>query len=204
LTFRSFADYTAGVAPTAAATGDFNGDGTPDVGTASDVGISVLIANTDGTLRAEVQYGTGPATAVATADFDGDGKMDLVDVRRDTNNTVGVYLGRGDGTFQPRIDGPPGSAPVGGTQSSLATADFDGDGKIDVALASSTGKVSVFRGAGTGAFGAPVTYSVQSPWSVKAGDFNGDAKVDLVVASFGAQSVSVFLGKGDGSFAAPV
>jgi hypothetical protein len=202
ISFRSAADYIAGAGPTGAATGDFNGDGITDVAAASSVGISVLLGNADGTLRPEVQYGPGNAVAVAGADLNGDGKLDLVAARPDVN-TVGVYLGLGDGTFQSVIDGPPSATPVLAGQSSVATADFDGDGKIDVALTVSSGKVSIFRGMGTGMLEAPASYSAGGAF-VTAGDVNGDSKIDLVTASLGAGSVNVLLGKGDGAFAAPV
>jgi hypothetical protein len=102
---------------------------------------------------------------------------------------------------------------------SIAVADFNGDGNLDVAVANqcvstascTTGSVSVFLGNGDGTFQAATTYTVSgaNTVSVAVGDLNGDGKPDLVVASQCATStscsggtVSVFLNNGNGTFPA--
>jgi len=70
------------------------------------------------------------------------------------------------------------------------TADFNGDGKLDLVVGGDT--VSILLGNGDGTFQAPVDLGVGG--GVAIGDFNGDGKLDLVV------STTVFLGKGDGTF----
>ena len=85
---------------------------------------------------------------------------------------------------------------------SMATADFNGDGIVDLAVADGgENGVSVLLGEGDGTFGPASRYNTApNPTSVVAGDFNGDTKIDLAIANFGVNSVSVLLGKGDGTF----
>ena len=65
--------------------------------------------------------------------------------------------------------------------------------------------VKIYQGTGTGAFSAPVNYSVgSSPIFIAVGDVNGDGNLDLIVANINSQNVSVLLGKGDGTFNTPV
>src|SRR5437762_12354725 len=103
--FKAAVSYTVGTKPSAAAVGDFNGDGKLDVavvnsGDASvgdNGGLSILIGNGDGTLKsaANVPPGTKPL-AVAVADPNGDGKTDLV--LADSSGS-GIPLGNGDSTL---------------------------------------------------------------------------------------------------------
>jgi hypothetical protein len=89
-----------------------------------------------------------------------------------------------------------GSFPV-----SVATGDFNGDGKLDLAVANITAGVSVLLGNGDGTFQVPVNYAAGlSSFSVAVGDFNGDGKLDLVVTNENSNNVSVLLGNGDGTF----
>jgi uncharacterized protein (DUF2141 family) len=91
---------------------------------------------------------------------------------------------------------------------SVAIADLNGDGKLDLAIADQgDGNVSVLLNAGDGTFLPQSIYSVgNSPQSIVAVDVNGDGKADLVVANSGlltmtpSNTVSVLLGKGDGTF----
>lgn len=92
----------------------------------------------------------------------------------------------------------------------MTAADFNGDGKLDLAVADyHTQKVSILLGNGLGGFAAPVSYDTgANPSSVVSADFNGDGKLDLALASTplnGSQGnlVSLLLGKGDGTFGTP-
>ncbi len=98
----------------AVAIDDLNGDSRPDIVVVnfcncSRGGISVLLGNGDGTFQSAIAYGSGgyDAYSVAAADVNGHGKPDLLVANEcqdtgcaNTNGSVGVLLGHGDGTFQ--------------------------------------------------------------------------------------------------------
>lgn len=102
------------------------------------------------------------------------------------------------------VPAPMSPFPVGMNPQSITVADFDGDGKLDLAVANNgSNNVSVLRGNGNGSFQAPTNYAAGvEPTSVAAGDLNGDNKSDLVVANYGSANVSVLLNKGNGTFGA--
>src|SRR5262249_43237442 len=81
---------------------------------------------------------------------------------------------------------------------SVAVGDFNGDGVLDLAVASRL--VSIHLGNGDGSFQAARIFPGPTPSSVAVGDFNGDGQLDLAAANQDYMSVSVFLGNGDGSF----
>src|ERR1700687_6227063 len=85
------------------------------------------------------------AQFMATGDFNRDGLLDVVTT--DNNNTVSVLLGNGDGTFQPAVSY---TVPQ---PKNLAVADFNGDGKLDLAIWSNF-SIVVMLGNGDGTFQA--------------------------------------------------
>lgn len=86
------------------------------------------------------------------------------------------------------------------------SADFNGDGNMDLVTANVyANNLSVRLGNGTGTFATAVNYAVgTNPSSIFSADFNGDGKKDLATANFGSNNVSVLLGSGTGTFAAAV
>jgi hypothetical protein len=93
---------------------------------------------------------------------------------------------------------------VGSTPDSVAVADLNGDGKLDLIIANAgSNTVSVLLGNGAGGFASAISFNVGAgPASVAVGDLNGDGKLDLAVANTGSSTVSVLLGNGAGSFGA--
>jgi hypothetical protein len=85
----------------------------------------------------------------------------------------------------------------------FVTADFDGDGKTDLAIPSISGNTDLLLGNGDGTFKNRVSVATgNSCNSLAAGDFNGDGRPDLAVVNDGANTVSIVLGNGDGTFGA--
>lgn len=81
----------------------------------------------------------------------------------------------------------PASFPLGVERdpTSVAVADFNRDGRDDIAVANGqAGTIAVVLGSGTGSFSAPVEFglgSQQAPTALAAGDFNRDGRPDLAV-----------------------
>jgi len=197
----------------AIAVADINGDGIPDIAAANDgyeygaSSVTVLLGNGDGTfttVSASSTVGEGPVGIIA-GDFNGDGKPDLATANF-YDGTVTVLLGNGDGTFTQAASSP---IIVGSFPWTLSTADFNRDGKADLAVANtfytsgSPGTISVLLGNGDGTFipsaDSPVTVG-HSPESAAVGDFNGDGIPDLAAANNNDDTVTILLGAGDGTF----
>ena len=196
--------FATGKSPEAVVSADFNGDGQPDVAAANQGAnsVSILIGNKDATFQPHVDYGVGTnPVAIVAADFNGDGKPDLAVANSGlTPGTVSVLIGNGDGTFVVSV----AAATAGNNPQSIASADVNGDGNIDLVVANfSDNTVSVLLGNGDGTFNQAQSSPAPTgtgPTSVAIGDFNGDGKLDLVTADKSINSISVLLGNGDGTF----
>ena len=102
-------------------------------------------------------------------------------------------------SFSPAVSYPVGTGPL-----AVMTGDFNGDGRLDLAVANqSSNTVSILLGKGDGTFQAAQNFATGAgPQSLAVGDFNGDGKPDLATA--GPAGVSILLNNGNGTFAAPV
>jgi FG-GAP-like repeat len=171
------------------------------------------------------------APSVGSGDLNGDGRPDVVvangcpptsSLPSDCATTpagVSVFLTNADGTL-----GAPHSFRSGGEGSqSVVVGDFNGDGKLDLAVANtcfgasdcSTGGLSILVGDGVGSFLRAHNYRSGGylGTALGIGDFNRDGILDLAVSNYctiGAGTncangeLSVFLGRGDGSFKSPL
>ena len=209
------------------AVADFNGDGNLDIATAAPAFLNnttqvyTLLGLGSAGLAAQAflagQGGFLP-TALVAGDFNNDGKMDIAVlnsakvVGSDNTSTLLVLLGSGANTFTP-VSGIPRD--LSGTKgAAMAMGDFNGDGKVDLAIvhqqASSSnttqGALTILFGNGDGNFseapGSPYLTGNTST-SLAVGDFNNDGIADLAV---GAQadsvhSITLLLGNGAGGFA---
>ncbi len=165
-------------------------------------------------LSAPVIYPGATAVAMAVGDFNGDHKQDLVMATSPTSS-VTVYLGTDrkrrplklrDGIVEGQAAQPADfqtgvAYAVGNYPTSIAVADFNGDGSMDIVTENDLdGTVSVLLGKGDGTFQPAVTYAAGSNLRALAvGDFNGDGNADIAVVGVGT-GVAILLGKGDGTF----
>ena len=182
---------------------DFNGDGKLDVaGVSLGTGLFVFLGNGNGTFAqapgSPAPFPTTTTSLLVVGDFNGDGKLDIA-FGSSSNTTAGpggVFLGKGDGSFQPVISLSTGMNSV----IAIVAKDFNGDGKLDLAVSGDTGSVSetfILLGNGDGTFQPPGSPLPMSGYLAVA-DLNGDGKPDVVIG--GDPFVEVFLGKGDGTF----
>ena len=197
---------------------DVDGDGLEDVVSAlfRPSGLFVEIARPEGGLNRPVSYPTRPgADKVVLADMNNDGRPDAVVSNEgdflDDSGSISILLGLPNGRFTPAVHFNAGVAPT-----SLAAADFNGDGDIDIAVASrgsegspqlpdDDGSVSILLGGGDGSLGAPIVLETAgAPSSILALDLNRDDRVDLAVVRRGAGTLAIRLGQGDGTFATPI
>jgi len=186
--------------------GDFNGDGNLDLAVGN-FGSYATILLGDGTgnftLTSYAGTGYGPGQ-MAVGDFNGDGKLDIAVANscgndsscQSTIGSVSILLGDGTGNFSPAS-----SPAVGDWPTSVAAADFNGDGILDLAVANKhDNTASILLGDGTGNFSlASSSAAGGEPASAVTGDFNGDAIPDLAVADWEG-TVSILLGDGTGNF----
>jgi len=178
------------------ATGDVNGDGKADLvailqGSANagcqTNAVAVLTGLGTGKFKKAVYYPTGSTAQeqiVYLADMNGDGKLDIVTGNAD--GSISVLLNKGNGTFNPGVLNTSLSS-IFNFGTHLTFADFNGDGKMDIAAtayANPPAAVYVLPGNGNGTFGAPIpTATSVTPYTLASADFNTDGKVDLLVTA---------------------
>jgi uncharacterized protein (TIGR03437 family) len=158
---------------------DFNHDGKIDLLTRDINGnLYTYLANGNGTFRQGwTQTEKFQASAAAFGDVDGDGKVDFVTcpgVSSVFSNTCAVFLGNGDGSFHP-ANRAFGQLNVGNGPLAITLADWNGDGKLDLAMG-----LAILLGNGDGTFQAPVTFGPFTSNAPVAVDLNGDGKLDLM------------------------
>jgi hypothetical protein len=151
--------------------------------------ITVLLNQGDGLFWVDVTWtypvGSLPRS-IAAADLDGDGLLDLA-VANSGSGDVSVLLNQTDGTFRDAVSYP--SQIIQSTYwfPYLSSADFNGDGRTDLAILSNPCMVAFLINQGRGTFKDPVTHSLPY-WTdfLIAADLNGDMKTDLAAIGSGA------------------
>ncbi|HET6251264.1 MAG TPA: VCBS repeat-containing protein [Tepidisphaeraceae bacterium] len=209
-TFQPAINHTALASNHAIAVGDFITGGPAAIVTAdntSSTSDNLAICFTDGaghiTAVDPISIGHGGISAIAVGEFTNSGHEDIA-VLSQTDATVTVLKGNGDGTFATPVDFKTGASPT-----SLAIGDFNGDGKIDIVTANSTaGTVSFLAGNGDGTFAAKVDTAVSGsavgggPLKVRVANFTNNGKADLLclLSPGSTGDATILLGQGNGTF----
>jgi hypothetical protein len=186
------------VVPCPTASAYLNGDGRLDAVITGANGIDasvvgVFLGNGDGTFKSEVDY-SGGGSSIALGDINGDGNVDIV-TSGDTANNLSLLFGNGDGTL-----GFPTTVPINESADFVATADFNKDGHLDLAVATGSA-VAILLGNGDGTFQPEIDVSTPAGATALAiADLNGDGNLDIVACSSNSNTVSVLLSTGGTSF----
>jgi hypothetical protein len=191
--------------PRSVVVADFNLDGKPDLATAnlSSNNVTILLGNGSGGFTQPVSSPIaigGFLISVSVGDFNLDGKPDLATANV-LLNSVTILLGDGSGGFTQPAGSP---VAVGNSPNSVAIADFNQDGKPDMAVANyNSNNLTILLGNGNGSFtqsaSSPVGV-VLNPIALSVGDFNQDGKLDLATANDGSNNVTLLSGNGSGGF----
>ncbi len=200
--------YTTGTHPFSVSIGDVDGDGRPEIVTASydPAGVTVLtnrvvnssLDDNSFALKTDLPAGLQPRY-VAMGDLDGDRKADLV-VADQAAGLVSVYRNTSTvgtvnaSSFAPRVDFATGANPQG-----IVIADIDGDNKGDVCVANfGSASVSVLRNTAVAgsitasSFASRVDVATgDAPFSIAASEADGDGKVDLLTCNANPSRISI-------------
>jgi hypothetical protein len=203
--------FPAGQECSDVATGDFNGDGNPDLAIANHgiKTVTVLLGNGKG------QFSLAPGSplsvesnphphGIAVAHFDGDQNADIA-IDSWGENKVLLLFGKGDGMFRsPGAKFEVGKMPY----QRLRTADINHDGNADIVTSNfEASSVSVLLGDGKGGFRRKDFSVPPAPFGVAIEDFNGDHHPDIAIGHYSGQGsdrskngLSVLFGDGRGNF----
>lgn len=192
--------------PKFAALIDLDGDGILDL-IGGRVGFATFKGNGDGTFQAAIEaFTSAPAEMqeYGAADFNHDGIMDIAVSYYNNGppSTIEVFFGNGTGGFSSQLS----VTMSGQSQTTMTTADLNGDGYSDLISVDFTGGLAcVSLNNQNSTFAPAVCYGVGAgPKKILAADVNGDGIQDLITSNSNSTTVSVLLGNGDGTFQAAI
>jgi hypothetical protein len=159
-------------------------------------------------------YNNGSSASIITGDFNNDGILDVVTINgTPTGDVASFFKGLSGGKFSTTpVNSPINVSNQTGIGGPAFGADFNGDGKLDLAIASGPvccgqlGPVTILLGNGDGTFtmGESITVNTGSGTgqaaAIALADFNGDHKPDIAVSDGTDGYTWIYLGKGDGTF----
>jgi hypothetical protein len=191
--------------------GDFNEDGKVDIAAVQNLGIGILDGDGTGAFHGALRYeSNGPdPREMVVADFNNDGKQDFATIAPSLlgndfgGSRVEVALGDGNGGFTRKSISSFGTV---SRVAGIATADFNNDGKFDLAVTRQADRrITILINDGTGGFptngtSAPDFAVNFQPSVIRTGDFNNDNKADLIAATQSSTNYVVLLGNGSGGF----
>ncbi|CAF4752687.1 unnamed protein product, partial [Rotaria magnacalcarata] len=168
--------------------------------------VAIYFGQNSSSFSTPIQYPTGNGSTpyiVAVGDFNTDSILDIA-VANFGSNSIGVFLGYGNGSFEKRAELSIGSSrPI-----FIGFFDLNNDTTLDIITANyGTQSISILFGYGNGNFSSPTSYSTDYdsfPSSVVTGDFNNDNYLDLAISNYGTDNVQILFGNESGTFAAVI
>lgn len=186
------------------AIGDLNNDRHMDIvvaNTGTDT-IGLFISKGDGTFEEQKPYSTGSNSrpySIVVSNFNNDNYLDIA-VANYAINSIGIFLGYGNGTFANQTLFSLGSS----RPFFISIGDFNNDNQTDIVIANDgTDSIGILFGRGNGSFRNPITFSTgydSLPYSLVVGDFNRDNQLDIAIANHDTNNIQILLGLGNGSF----
>jgi hypothetical protein len=213
-------NFNVNAAPHEVTLADLDGNGQQEIVASTIVSVPLDANGHAGTpLFRTPGAGFGYGSSAAFGDFNEDGRLDMADVHisfADSTGRLTLLLGQGNGSFTASPEVVVGASPST-SGSTLATADLNNDGHLDLVVTSEgradasyryNGSIAVLLGQGDGSFEAPVFYAPDMPFgALTLADINSDGFIDIAAvrtAVFGSdRGFAVLLNRQDGSFGAP-